>query len=295
MATEDAKKHSDLQSGSRPSQDERRGPPRNCAFSADGAQDLAVESTVVAGHTAWAHLGCLPSLATRLKRDVNVNTYFKTRFAAYCIYFENIQSTSNLHPIYIQSTSNLHPIYIQSTSNLHPIYLSGVAVFVLYWIFTEFLLNVYSFFFWRNRQAMWSLRALSCDDHISFSCALLRDLLRYEFGHRHLMFGSTVLWLLLFVFLEILQVLADGPLSEGHLLGVLLRESRLTTPTGTSQIYAGGRYEAQKETWESRMSWASTKLLVHVVSFLFYELTGQVIDPQLTWMLGRLQTCSNFK
>ena len=95
---------------------------------------------------------------------------------------------------------------------------------------------------------MWSLRALSCDDHISFSCALLRDLLRYEFGHRHLMFGSTVLWLLLFVFLEILQVLADGPLSEGHLLGVLLRESRLTTPTGTSQIYAGGRYEAQKET-----------------------------------------------
>jgi hypothetical protein len=112
--------------------------------------------------------------------------------------------------------------------------------------------------------------------------------LRYEFGHRHLMFGSTVLWLLLFVFLEILQVLADGPLSEGHLLGVLLRESRLTTPTGTSQIYAGGRYEAQKETWESWMSWASTKLLVHVVSFLFYELTGQVIDPQLTWMLGRL-------
>ena len=121
--TEDAKKHSDLQSGSRP-QDGRRGPPRNCAFSADGAQDLAVESTVVAGHTAWAHLGCLPSLATRLKKDVNVNTYFKTLFAAYCIYFENIQSTSNLHPIY----------------------LSGVAVFVLYWIFTEFLLNVYFFF-----------------------------------------------------------------------------------------------------------------------------------------------------
>ena len=143
--TEDAKKHSDLQSGSRP-QDGRRGPPRNCAFSADGAQDLAVESTVVAGHTAWAHLGCLPSLATRLKKDVNVNTYFKTLFAAYCIYFENIQTTS---------TSNLHPIYIQS-----------ICLVLLFLCFTESLLNFYwmfTFFFLAKSPG-----------HVELACSFLR-------------------------------------------------------------------------------------------------------------------------
>ena len=82
--------------------------------------------------------------------------------------------------------------------------------------------------------------ALFCGDPISFSGALLRDLLRGEFGQRHFVFRSTVLWLLLFVFLEILQILGDGPLSEARLLVLLPHESRPTTATGTSKIHAGG-------------------------------------------------------
>ena len=63
-----------------------------------------------------------------------------TLFQAYCIYFENIQSTSNLHPIYIQSTSNLHPICIQSTSNLSFWCCCFCALLNLHWFFTESLL-----------------------------------------------------------------------------------------------------------------------------------------------------------
>ncbi len=75
--------------------------------------------------------------------------------------------------------------------------------------------------FFSMLQAMWALRALFCSHYFSIPCDPLCAHQHTQLSGRDFLFSACVNGLLLFVFLEMFQIMADGSLSEGHLCVLL--------------------------------------------------------------------------
>jgi len=96
-----------------------------------------------------------------------------------------------------------------------------------------------------NAQAMWTLCALLCRHPFSIPCDPLCAHHHIQLGVWDFLCSACVNGLLLFVFLEMFQKMADGSLSEGHLFVLLPPESRFTPTKGQFQVPTSGRYQTQ--------------------------------------------------